>query len=148
MGLCMYEKKGITAYKKDSLKSDLASADPHRVIQLLMQGALERLALGKGYIERSDWEGKASALTSAVEIINALRDGLDRDVNPELVDNLESLYDYMAVKVTEASISKDTAILDHVTGLLLEIKGAWDQISDTDKQQAFQEREQARMGIA
>jgi len=34
-------KKGIQAYKKDSIKSDLASADPHRVIQLLMHGAIE-----------------------------------------------------------------------------------------------------------
>ncbi|REG84846.1 flagellar export chaperone FliS [Marinomonas pollencensis] len=142
----MYEKKGIHAYKKDSLKSDLASADPHRVIQLLMQGALERLALGKGCIARADWAGKATALTSAVEIINSLRDALDRDVNPELVDNLESLYDYMTAQITEASITKDTAILDQVMGLLLQIKGAWDQISDMDKQKAYEDRNQARTG--
>lgn len=142
----MYEKKGIHAYKKDSLKSDLASADPHRVIQLLMQGALERLALGKGCIARANWEGKAAALTSAVEIINSLRDALDRDVNPELVDNLESLYDYMTAQITEASVKKDTAILDHVMGLILQIKGAWDQISDMDKQKAYEERNQARTG--
>ncbi|MGO3345036.1 MAG: flagellar export chaperone FliS [Marinomonas sp.] len=144
----MYKKKGINAYKKDSLKSDLASADPHRVIQLLMQGALERLALGKGCIERSDWEGKASALTSAVEIINSLRDSLDRSVNPELVDNLESLYDYMTVQITEASVTKDTALLDQVIALILQIKGAWDQISEADKQRAYEEKNQARMGTA
>jgi len=148
MGLYMYKKKGINAYKKDSLKSDLASADPHRVIQLLMQGALERLALGKGCIERSDWEGKASALTSAVEIINSLRDSLDRSVNPELVDNLESLYDYMTVQITEASVTKDTALLDQVIALILQIKGAWDQISEADKQRAYEEKNQARMGTA
>lgn len=142
----MYEKKGIHAYKKDSLKSDLASADPHRVIQLLMQGALERLALGKGCIERSDWEGKAAALTNAVEIINSLRDSLDRSVNPELVDNLESLYDYMTVKINEASVTKNVSLLDEVIGLILQIKGAWDQISDADKQRAYEEKNQVRMG--
>lgn len=133
----MYGKKGIQAYKKDSIKSDLASADPHRVIQLLMQGALERLALGKGCIERSDWEGKAAAFTRAIEIINALRDALDRDVNPELVDNLDGLYDYMIVRINEASVSKDCAVIDQVIALILQIKGAWDQISETDKQQAY-----------
>ncbi|MEL0636178.1 MULTISPECIES: flagellar export chaperone FliS [Marinomonas] len=142
----MYEKKGIHAYKKDSLKSDLASADPHRVIQLLMQGALERLALGKGCIERSDWEGKAAALTNAVEIINSLRDSLDRSVNPELVDNLESLYDYMTVQINEASVTKNVSLLDEVIGLILQIKGAWDQISDADKQRAYEEKNQVRMG--
>jgi flagellar protein FliS len=146
MGLFMYKSKGIQAYRKDSIKSDLASADPHRVIQLLMQGALEKLALGKGCIERSDWEGKAAALTRASEIINALRDALDRDVNPELVDNLESLYEYMIVRITEASIAKDTSILDQVMGLILQIKGAWDQISMADKQAAYEDQMEARVG--
>lgn len=142
----MYKSKGIQAYRKDSLKSDLASADPHRVIQLLMQGALEKLALGKGCIERSDWEGKADALTRAVEIINALRDALDRDANPELVDNLESLYEYMTVRITEASVSKDIGMIDQVMGLLLQIKGAWDQISSSAKQDAYQDQSQAQAG--
>lgn len=142
----MYEKKGIQAYKKDSIKSDLASADPHRVIQLLMQGALEKLALGKGCIERADWAGKAIALTRAVEIINALRDALDREVNPELVDNLEGLYDYMTVRINEASVSKDCAVIDQVMGLLLQIKSAWDQITDMDKREAYDDKNQARVG--
>ncbi|UTV98769.1 flagellar export chaperone FliS [Marinomonas rhizomae] len=133
----MYGKKGIQAYKKDSIKSDLASADPHRVIQLLMQGALERLALGKGCMERADWAGKAAAFTRAIEIINALRDALDRDVNPELVDNLDGLYDYMIMRINEASVSKDCAVIDQVIGLILQIKGAWDQITEADKQQAY-----------
>ena len=134
----MYKSKGIQAYRKDSLKSDLASADPHRIIQLLMQGALERLALGKGCIERSDWEGKSAALSRAVEIINELRDALDREVNPELVDNLETLYEYMTVRITEASAAKDTSMIDEVIRLLLQIKGAWDQISQADKDAAYQ----------
>jgi flagellar protein FliS len=142
----MYKSKGIQAYRKDSVKSDLASADPHRVIQLLMQGALEKLALGKGCIERSDWEGKAIAFTGAIEIINALRDALDRDVNPELVDNLEGLYDYMVVRINEASVSKDCAVIDQVISLILQIKGAWDQISEADKQQAYNTESETRVG--
>lgn len=134
----MYANKGIQAYKKDSLKSDLASADPHRIIQLLMQGVLERLALAKGHIERRDMEGKAISLTRVVEIINALRDALDRDASPELVDNLDSLYSYMIEQVNEASAQQDTSKLDLVMGLMLEIKGAWDQISDVAKQEAAQ----------
>jgi flagellar protein FliS len=142
----MYAKKGIQAYKKDSIKSDLASADPHRVIQLLMHGAIERLALGKGCIERADWGGKGEAFTRAIEIINALRDALDRDVNPELVDNLDGLYDYMIVRINEASVSKDCAVIDQIIGLLLQIKGAWDQISEASKQEAYNSESQARAG--
>jgi flagellar protein FliS len=142
----MYVNKGIQAYKKDSLKSDLAGADPHRIIQLLMQGALERLALAKGCIERRDLEGKANVLTRAIEIINALKDSLDRSYNPELADNLDSLYDYMTFRITEASSKLDNSIIDEVMGLLLQIKGAWDQISELDKQEAYIEKENERLG--
>ncbi|MCC4274501.1 flagellar export chaperone FliS [Marinomonas communis] len=133
----MYGNKGIQAYKKDSLRSDLASADPHRVIQLLMQGVLERLAISKGFIERKDMESKSSTLTRTVEIINALRDSLEYDANPELVENLDSLYLYMIDRIHQASAEMRVEPLDEVMSLMLQIKGAWDQISDIDKQQAY-----------
>lgn len=126
----MYANKGIQAYKKDSLRSDLASANPHRVIQLLMQGALERIALGKGCIERKDFMGKSTSLTRAIEIINALRDALERDENPELVDNLDSLYLYMIEQISLAGAEMSTKRLDDVSGLILTIKEAWDQVSN------------------
>lgn len=132
----MYSKKGIQAYQKDSLRSDLASADPHRVIQLLMQGALERLAQGKGAIERKDFETKSVCLTKATEIINALRDALEPEFNPELSENLDSLYEYMIFRINEASRQMDMSILDEVSSLLLTIKSAWDQVSESDKQEA------------
>ncbi len=141
----MYVNKGIHAYKKDSLRSDLASADPHRIIQLLMQGALDRLSLAKGCIERRELEEKSKLLTRSIEIINALKDALDRTYNPELVDNLDALYDYMAIRITEASSKLDNDMIDEVMGLLLQIKGAWDQISEQDKQAAYDARERERL---
>lgn len=38
-------RKNIKAYTTQNLQSELAVADPYRVIQLLMQGCLERLPL-------------------------------------------------------------------------------------------------------
>lgn len=144
----MYANRGIQAYKKDSMKSDLAGADPHRIIQLLMQGALDRLALGKGCIERRDLEGKAKFLSRSIEIIHALKDSLDRTYNPELADNLDSLYDYMTYRITEASSKLDNSMIDEVIGLLLQIKGAWDQISMEDKQNAYITKENERLNGA
>ena len=45
---------GINAYKKGSLKQDVATADPHRLTLMLMQGALDRMAYAKGCMERKD----------------------------------------------------------------------------------------------
>ncbi|RDL44205.1 flagellar export chaperone FliS [Marinomonas piezotolerans] len=144
----MYGNKAINAYKKGSLKADLAGADPHRVIQLLMQGALERLSLSKGFIERRDLEAKSTTLTRVVEIINALRDSLDRDANPDLVDNLDALYDYMIGLIHEASLKMNTDKIDEVIRLMLEIKGAWDQIGEAAKQEAYAMQAEQRLGTA
>lgn len=136
----MYAKKGIQAYQKDSLRSDLASADPHRIIQLLMQGVLERCAQAKGAIDRRDFEAKAELLTRITDIINALNDALDPEVNPELVENLSSLYGYMNERVHQAGLEMRAEILDEVISLMLTIKSAWDQISDEAKVEAAQAR--------
>ena len=43
----MYNRN-LKAYKTTSLDAEMAVADPHRVIQMLMQGLLERLAQAMG----------------------------------------------------------------------------------------------------
>ncbi|SBS25519.1 Flagellar protein FliS [Marinomonas aquimarina] len=144
----MYAKKGIQAYKRDSISADLTEATPHRVIQLLMQGVLEKTAQGKGYIERRDIEGKAEALSRASAIINALRGALDREVNPELCDNLDSLYEYMIGLIAEASVTMNVEKLDEVIKLMLTIKSAWDQISEEDKQLSEQMRQERQAAVS
>ena len=56
---------GIKAYKSVGVKNDLAVADPHRVIQLLMQGSLESMATAKGAIERKDFVTKSKSVSKA-----------------------------------------------------------------------------------
>ncbi|MGL4776800.1 MAG: flagellar export chaperone FliS, partial [Aeromonas veronii] len=72
----MYHKN-IKAYTTQNLQSELAVADPYRVIQLLMHGCLERLAQARGAIERRDFEQKSQSISKAMAIINGLQDSLD-----------------------------------------------------------------------
>ena len=120
--------KGINAYKKGSLKQDIAAADPHKITLMLMQGALERMAYGKGCIERKDFEGKSDHLSRVSAILMNLRDTLDMDIKSEVTDNLYALYDYMIQRVTDANIQNDLNIMDEVINLLLPIKTAWASI--------------------
>ena len=61
-------RKNIKAYTTQNLQSELAVADPYRVIQLLMQGCLERLAQARGAIERRDFEGKSQSISKTLAI--------------------------------------------------------------------------------
>ncbi|KKO47044.1 flagellar protein FliS [Arsukibacterium ikkense] len=127
---------GIKAYKAVGIKDDLAVADPHRVIQLLMQGALENMAKAKGCIDRKDFAGKSEAISKSINIISALQGCLDMSAG-EISENLFSLYDFMLNHLIQASRDKSISKLDEVMEILLTIKGAWEQIPPAAREEGY-----------
>ncbi|GAC27168.1 flagellar export chaperone FliS [Brumicola pallidula] len=130
--------KGINAYKKDSLKQDIASADPHRLTLMLMQGALDRMAYSKGCMERKDFAGKAEHLSRVNAILLNLRDTLDLDVGGDVAQNLYALYEFMIRQLQDANVQNNLQTIDEVINLLLPIKKAWASIPDDAKQEAYE----------
>ena len=136
----MYHRN-MKAYKATSIAADLAVADPHRVIQLMMQGFLERLAQAKGAIERQDMEAKSLAVSKAQGLLHGLQDALDMSQGA-ISEDLHGLYAYMDERIWDASLTRDVAPLEEVMNLMVTIKSAWDQLPEAEKQQGFQMRQQ------
>ena len=130
--------RNLKAYKKTNLEAELSVADPHRVIQMMYEGLIERLSQAKGAIMRHDYEYKADRISKAVGIINGLQSALDNRSNPELGQRMFALYDYMKELLTKASVSLDTAPIDEVINLIIPIKQAWDQIPQDIKEKTNQ----------
>lgn len=139
---------GIKAYKSVGIKDDLAVADPHRVIQLLMQGALENMAKAKGFIERKDFAGKSAAISKTMAIISALQSSLDMKAGGEISDNLFALYDFMNNQLIVASREQSQSKIQEVMDLLLTIKSAWDQIPVADREKGYAMRTAMAQGAA
>lgn len=117
------------AYAKVGIESVVASADPHKLISMLFQGALLAIANARSSILRKDIPAKSAAISKAIAIIGeGLHASLDKKVGGELAQNLASLYDYMVIRLVAANLNNDVAILDEVARLLAELKGAWDSI--------------------
>jgi len=129
---------GIKAYKSVGIKDDLAVADPHRVIQLLMQGALENMAKAKGAIERKDFASKGQTIGKAIAIISALRSSLDLSVAGDISVNLSDLYEFMIDHLTMASRDQSVSKVNDVIDIMLTIKSAWDQIPLEARLQAYE----------
>ncbi len=123
-------RDAIQAYGKVSTHSQAAYASPHRLIQMLMEGALDKLAVARGHMERGEVAQKGNYISWAISIIEGLRISLDPRAGGEIAANLEALYDYMERRLVEANANNDLAILDEVAGLLGKIKDAWDQIPE------------------
>lgn len=125
----MYSK-GANQYRQVGMTSEVEGADPHRLIQMLMEGALTRMSQAKNMIDDKNYEGKAKLLGRVMEIIATLQSSLDHDQGGEISSNLERLYDYMNRRLLEASSANDTLMIDEVMKLLLEVKSGWDGIRE------------------
>lgn len=115
-------------YQRVSVHSEVFEASPHRLIQMLMEGALERIAQARGAIQRERFAEKGELIGKSISIIGGLREPLDHEVGGELSQNLESLYEYMISRLLEANRGNDIAALDEVSSLLREVKSGWDAI--------------------
>ncbi len=125
----MYASQSALAqYRKIDTESAIEGANPHRLIQMLMNGALDRLAQARGAIEREDIPAKGLLIGKSISIISGLQASLDKSRSEELVANLDRLYDYMQRRLLEANLRNDPAIIDEVSGLLKTVKSAWDEI--------------------
>ena len=120
--------KALQQYQQVSAQTGVAYASPHRLIQMLMEGAFERIAVAKGCIQRQDIPGKGEQIGKAIDIVGGLRDGLNLEAGGELAANLDSLYEYMQRRLMEANLRSDIAILDEVAELRRPVKEAWDAI--------------------
>ena len=115
----------LAAYSSAQAHGGVAAADPHRLIVMLMDGALERIATARGCMSRGDTAEKARLINRAVSIIGELRSSLDLNSGGPIAVNLGELYDYMCRRLLKATAENRVEMLDEVTKLLNEIRTAW-----------------------
>ena len=122
-------QSALDQYKKVGVQGGIEHASPHRLIQMLMEGALDKISVAMGAMERGEIEVKGKYIGWAISIIDGLRVSLDKSMENDLVENLDSLYEYMGHRLLEANLKNDPEILTEVTNLLREIKAGWDGIA-------------------
>jgi flagellar protein FliS len=111
-------------YQSVAVHGGVGAADPHQLIVMLLDGALTRISQARGAMEHGATAEKSQHLNRAIAIVDELRQSLDLS-RGEIAANLESLYDYMGRQLLLAHVGNRTELLDTVTSLLKEIRGAW-----------------------
>lgn len=127
----MNPMRALRQYQKVNSHAQISEASPHRLVQMLMEGGLDRMAQAKGALARGDVAQKGLMLGKAIDIVIGLRDGLDaqKSDNPAYVQQLESLYAYMTNRLMEANLQNDAGMIDEVARLLITVKEGWDAIA-------------------
>jgi flagellar protein FliS len=115
----------LAEYTQVSAHAGVAAADRHKLILMLMDGALERLAAARGCIVRQDAMQKAHLVHRAVAILGELRASLDFKQGGSVAANLGELYDYMIRRVLLGSLQNKAEYLEEVSKLLGQVREAW-----------------------
>lgn len=115
-------------YQKTSIATEVFQASPHRLIQMLFEGAINNLLKAKGRFEADKVELAEEPLNKASKIVSELQASLDFQYNAELPQNLYYIYDYVKTCMIMCVAKKDSARIDEALNLLKELKSGWDEI--------------------
>ncbi len=139
-------REDLSQYQQVCAHGGVAASDPHQLILLLMNGALDAIAVAKGHMRRGEIAEKGMNISRAISIIDGLRGSLDHEVGGTLVVQLDELYRYMGQRLLQANIKENPEWLDEVSSLLREIKEAWEQIPP-EYRQVSREEEPAKAEV-
>jgi len=118
----------ISSYNQVNRIGGVTDADPHRLVQMLLEGAIGKIATVKGLMMRKDIAKKGEVIGQAIAIVGGLKTSLNKEAGGELASNLDDLYEYIEHRLLTANIKNDVTILDEVSKLLHEVKAGWDSI--------------------
>jgi flagellar protein FliS len=116
-------------YQNINAHTSVVGADPHKIILLLMQNAIKKLLLAKGFMASQETHDKGLNISLAITIIETLQAILDRQKGKDIANNLYELYSYMQVTLLEANLNNNINKLEEVINLLTIIKEGWENIS-------------------
>ncbi len=117
------------AYRQVGHQTGVATATPHRLIEMLFEGVMDALAQARGALRSGQVEVKGRALSRAARIVDeGLRAALDLRDGGELAADLHALYGYLTMRMTAANLHNDETAIDECQRLLVPLQDAWHAI--------------------
>jgi len=115
-----------STYRTMGVETGVAAASPHKLVQMLFDGYLDAVSRARGAMRQRDYAAKGRAIVHAVRIINeGLRAGLNLRDGGHLAADLHELYAYVTLRLTQANLNNDEAMLDECARLIQPLRDAW-----------------------
>ena len=121
----MLMDSGYQSYQQVDLDAQAASASPHQLVIMLIDGLLDELERVRGHIADKRLGEKGAGITRCMNILVGLDSALDIESGSEIAENLHQLYDFCQVELYRASISNDLAKLANVEQVMNNIREGW-----------------------
>ena len=114
------------AYRQVGVQTGVGGASAHQLVQMLFDACQDSLAQARGAIAAGDVQAKGRAIGRAARIVEeGLKACLNLDAGGALAADLNALYAYIGVRLTQANLGNDVATLEECGRLLEPLRNAW-----------------------
>ena len=121
--------RSASAYQRVSVETAVSQASPHQLVTLLLEGLLKNVGAARVALKRGDMATKGKQINLAVRIIDeALKPALNLAQGGDIAANLNGLYGYCSLRLTEANLHNDDAALADVVRVIEPVADGWKQI--------------------
>jgi flagellar secretion chaperone FliS len=121
-------------YRDAYLETEILSASPVRLVELLYRGAIEAARGARTAVEHGQIAERNRQIARAQAILCELALSLDHDRGGPLSRDLVELYDYMQRRLNEANAQQRAEQIDEVRGLLETLLESWVALSARDSE--------------
>ena len=121
--------RSASAYQRVSVETAVSEASPHQLVNLMLEGFLQTVAAARAALGRGDIPTKGRQIMKAVRIIDeGLKPALNLEQGGDLAKNLNGLYGYCVLRLTQANLNNDDVALADVARIIQPIAQGWKEI--------------------
>lgn len=117
--------QGPGVASREYLKNAVMTASPEQLHLMLIDGAIRFAQRGRAGLEAKDFERAFDGFDRAQQIVIELNNGLQRDKNPEVVEPMLSLNNFVFRRLVDANVKHDLQAVEDVLRILRHQRETW-----------------------
>lgn len=122
-------RQAANVYQQVGVETGVNMGSPHQLVSMLFDGFMDALAQARGALAQGHIEAKGKAIGRAVRIVEeGLKAGLNLTGGGTLAADMRDLYDYVTLRLTQANLRNDVALLEECQALIEPLRSAWHSI--------------------
>lgn len=106
----------------------IQGASPEQLVAMLLEGGQRFIGLTLHAMKARDLPGQARYVGRTADIVQALKERLNREAGGELVDNLDRIYDWWMNELFDGAQNNQPRRLELVSTQMSELKETWEEL--------------------
>jgi flagellar protein FliS len=119
-------------------KTDVMTSNKETILLMMYGGAIRFLKQGIEATQKNDITEKSFCINKTIEIITELRSTLDFEVGGDFSKQLEALYNFVLLRLTEGAMKNDVVYFNDALTVLTGLNEAWEQAIENVRKEKSQ----------